>query len=87
VNLVEGKMEGIMMKNIAFGAVVFTLLVSAAISSAIAYQNQWFPPQRSGITEGAPCPGISRSGRSAHYVWMPGYVQKGKWRYHWACVD
>jgi len=63
-----------MMKNIAFGAVVFTLLVSAAISSAMAYQNQWFPPQRSGITEGAPCPGISRSGRSAHYVWMPGYV-------------
>jgi hypothetical protein len=38
------------------------------------------------FAEGAPCAPAMRSGKTPHYTWTQGYVQKARWEYHWACV-
>jgi hypothetical protein len=72
------------MKQIAFATATFALLTAVGLNSASAAERT-YPVQAGAVTEGAPCPGYSRSGRPAHYVWKPGYTRKGKWQYHWAC--
>ena len=38
------------------------------------------------VAEGAPCAPTMKDGRTPHYTWTAGYVQKARWEYHWACV-
>lgn len=63
--------------------------LSAAEATAGMPATAPFPPfpANSGpvAAEGAPCAPTMRDGRSPHYTWKAGYVQKGRWEYHWAC--
>jgi hypothetical protein len=78
------------MKKIAFAAAVLAPLTGMVFTSASAAEQQYarpYPVQAGAMMTGAPCAGFSRSGRTAHYVWKPGYTRKGKWQYHWACEE
>jgi hypothetical protein len=37
------------------------------------------------VAEGAPCAPTMRDGKTPHFTWKAGYVQKARWEYHWAC--
>jgi hypothetical protein len=70
-------------KYIAFGAAAAIALLTAAPPASA------YAPLRSEeagvLTEGAPCPGFSRDGWPAYYVWEQGYAREGGWGRHWAC--
>jgi hypothetical protein len=74
-------------KHIAFGAAALALLTATSFVAAFAAEPyaRLQPVQAGAVTGGVPCPGLSRDGRPAHYVWEQGYTRKGKWGYHWAC--
>ncbi len=75
------------MSNTASGVAAFALLTFAAIAPAAAADDPYAPaPVPDGaVSTGMPCPGVARDGSQAHFVWEQGYVDKGKWQYHWAC--
>lgn len=77
------------MDQIAFAAAAFALLTAAILTSASAAEPyaRRYPVQSGTVTAGAPCPGFSRSGTQAHYVWKQGYTRKGKWQYRWTCEE
>ena len=56
-------------------------------SAPVAAQFPPYPVYRPAVVaEGAPCAPTMRDGRTPHYTWTAGYVQKARWEYHWACV-
>jgi len=74
------------MTNTAAGFAAFALLTFAAIAPSAAADPYAPPPVQDGaVYAGMPCPGVARDGSQAHFVWEQGYVNKGKWEYHWAC--
>ena len=76
-----------MVRHVGIRAAAVALLTAAALTSAFAAEPYLLPPpvDANVVAEGAPCPGYNGTGTPAHYVWEQGYVNKGKWQYHWAC--
>ena len=44
-----------------------------------------YAPSGRVLAEGAPCAPTLPDGRTPHYTWKAGYVQKARLEYHWAC--
>jgi hypothetical protein len=74
------------MTNTTSGFAAFALLTFAAITPSAAAEPNAPPPVQDGaVYAGMPCPSAAPDGTRAHFVWEQGYVNKGKWEYHWAC--
>ena len=87
------------MKRLAFALsalAVMAAIDTGTISSATAAEQGASAPVAASapfpvypgrvVAEGAPCAPTMKDGRTPHYTWTAGYVQKARWEYHWACV-
>lgn len=75
------------MAAINTGTISSATAAEQGVGVPVAAQSTPFPVYSGPVVaEGAPCAPTMKDGRTPHYTWTAGYVQKARWEYHWACV-